>query len=79
MTEYNNQNSGVLFVNNKREKDTHPHMTGKINVEGVDYWISAWSKTSKNGNKLLSLSVKPMEVSAPIEAAPADFDDDLPF
>jgi uncharacterized protein (DUF736 family) len=80
MTDYDNTNSGVLFANDKREKDTHPNMTGKINVDGVDYWLSAWTKTSKNGNKFLSLSVKPMEARA--EPAPADFIDDdldLPF
>jgi uncharacterized protein (DUF736 family) len=79
MTDYDNTNSGVLFANDKREKDTHPNMTGKINVDGVDYWLSAWTKTSKNGNKFLSLSVKPMEARAETPA-PADFiDDDLPF
>ncbi len=79
MTDYDNTNRGVLFTNDKREKDSHPNMTGKINIEGKDYWLSAWTKTSKNGNKFLSLNAKEME--ARVETpAPADFiDDDLPF
>jgi hypothetical protein len=80
MTDYDNTNRGVLFTNDKREKDSHPNMTGKINIEGKDYWLSAWTKTSKNGNKFLSLNAKEME--ARVEPAPADFIDDdldLPF
>jgi len=76
MTDYDNTNRGVLFTNNKREKDTHPHMTGKINIEGKDYWISAWGKTSQKGDRFLSLSVNPMEPRAEVEK---EFDDDLPF
>jgi hypothetical protein len=53
-------NSGSLFKNDKREKDTHPNATGQAMVDGVAYWVSAWTKESKNG-KWQSLSFKKKE------------------
>jgi hypothetical protein len=53
-------NSGSLFKNDKREKDTHPHATGSAMIGGVEYWVSAWTKEGKNG-KFQSLAFKPKE------------------
>lgn len=47
-------NSGSLFRNDRREKDTHPHARGDAVIDGVEYWISAWTN-EKNGNKYQSL------------------------
>ena len=55
--EYDNTNSGVLYVNKKKTKDTQPKFTGSINVDGTDYWLSAWPKKAKNGDTFLSLAV----------------------
>lgn len=57
MTEYDNTNRGVLFVNDRKERDSQPDRTGSINVEGVEYFIDGWIKDSRKG-KILSLSVK---------------------
>jgi hypothetical protein len=54
------ENSGSLFKNDKREKDTHPHATGTAKINGVEYWVSAWTKEGKKG-KWQSLSFKPKE------------------
>lgn len=54
-------NSGSLWPNDRKEKETHPDLRGSINVDGVDYWISAWGKVSNNGTDWLSLSVKPKD------------------
>ena len=35
-------------------------MKGSINVEGVEYWVSAWTKEGQNG-KFISLSLTPKE------------------
>ena len=93
MSNYDNTNRGVLFKNDRKEKDTHPNMKGSINVEGVEYWVSAWTKDGQNG-KFISLSLTPKEQtqtaaqvaqkSAPPQrqqAAPVaqDLDDDIPF
>lgn len=61
MAEYDNTNSGALFENQKREKDTHPHLRGSCTIktpdgELVEYWVSAWQKTSKKGDDFFSLS-----------------------
>lgn len=76
--------SGSLFPNDKREKDTHPNLRGSITINGVAYWLDAWTKLKADGTKWLSLSAKPKEASAPTPAAKAkasvdDYSDDVPF
>lgn len=81
--------SGVLFKNDDREKDTHPNAKGQATIDGVDYWVSAWTKTDKNGNKYQSLAFKLKDAApakpAPVNTAstqPGGFDtmkDDIPF
>jgi hypothetical protein len=49
--------TGTLFKNDKREKDTHPHAKGTALIDGVEYWISAWTKEGAKG-KFQSLAFK---------------------
>ena len=35
-------NSGALFTNNKREKETHPHYNGKATINGPEDYVSSW-------------------------------------
>ena len=58
MTEYDN--SGALFKNDRKEKESHPDYRGDITVDGTKYWLSAWIKDGKKG-KFMSLSVQPKE------------------
>jgi len=77
---YDNTNKGALFKNDRREKDTQPEYTGKINVDGTEYWLSAWVKDGKKG-KFFSLSVKKKDFSPAREAvqsAPIQ-EDEIPF
>lgn len=73
--------SGSLFKNQKREKDTHPNATGTAMIDGVEYWVSAWTKYDKNENPWQSLAFKRKEEKS--EVAPKgkkqDFSDDVPF
>jgi hypothetical protein len=55
MTDYDNTNRGVLFKNDRKETDNHPDYTGKIDIDGTEYYLSAWIKEGKNG-KFMSLS-----------------------
>jgi hypothetical protein len=84
MTEYDRKNSGTLFKNDTEGKSaSFPGYGGSINVEGVDYWISAWVKDGKKG-KFFSLAIKPKEERSergPNRSAPKDdFEDSsIPF
>ena len=72
---YDNTNSGLLAKNQRKEQDNHPDYTGSINVDGQDYWLSAWIKEGREGTKLegqkyFSLSVRPKDAQ-PQRRAPA--------
>lgn len=51
-------NTGSLFRNDKREKDTHAHARGSALIDGVEYWVDAWTNTTKDGGKYQSLKFK---------------------
>ena len=80
---YDNTNKGILGKNKEKTKDTHPEYRGQINVDGVEYWLSAWVKTnSKDNSKFFSLSLTPKDrdVQAPTrrDVQPEE-DDQIPF
>lgn len=50
-------NTGAIFQNKKKEKDSHPDMKGDFNIEGQKFVIAGWWKEGKNG-KFLSVSVQ---------------------
>ena len=83
--EYDNTNRGVLFRNDKKESEKHPDFTGSMDVGGVDHYLSAWVKESKQGKKFFSISIKPKnDVAAPAiqkakEIVQDDLEDDIPF
>ena len=81
------ENSGVLFKNDRKEKDTHPDYKGRIDIGGTEYWLSAWLKDGAKG-KFMSLAIgKPVEesINAAKQAAGGDSysspapDSDVPF
>lgn len=74
---YNNTNQGVLFKNDKEGKEKRPDYKGTINVNGTEYWLAAWIKSSKSGSKYMSLAVQPKQAKGS-KQAPAD-DLDVPF
>ena len=81
MTQYDNTNRGSIWKNDKKETEKHPDFTGSLNVDGVEYWVSAWKRKPDANPKApaLSFSIKPKE-QQPQQAAPqADFDDPIPF
>lgn len=78
-------NSGSLFVNDRKERDNHPDYSGTIMVDGKLYWLSAWEKQGQRG-AFFSLSVKPKEERARASserpqrraARPSDYPKDEP-
>ena len=60
MTKYDDRNRGAIWKNEKKESDKHPDFTGSLNVDGHDYWVSAWKRKEGSGpnTPALSFSVK---------------------
>lgn len=54
---------GVLFKNDRKEKDTHADYRGNILINGQEYWLNAWIKEGAKG-KFFSLSAKPKQPKA---------------
>lgn len=83
-------NSGSLFANDRKEKETHPSHTGSALIDGVEYYISAWVKEG-NGKRFFSMSFKPKQAKpeqaaqtsydrpAPMRKPPEDLNDEIPF
>ena len=83
-------NSGALFVNDKKESEKHPDRKGSAMIGGVDYWVSGWINTSAKGTKYMSLSYtakdeqSALQQATPQQTAPQakpvdNFDEDIPF
>jgi hypothetical protein len=86
--------SGSLFKNDKRTNDNQPNARGSAMIDGVEYWVSAWTRRDKNNQPWQSLAFTPKEERSPQPSAkddrarnaasmrvqaPADFDDEIPF
>ena len=71
MADFDNTSRGSLFRNDKKTDEKHPDMSGTLNVEGKEYWISGWKKTSKAGTGFISLSVRPKQEQASKPSVPA--------
>lgn len=81
MAEYDNTNTGTLFRNDKGDNPKRPDYTGKADVDGTEYRLSAWIKEGKSG-KFMSIRFElPRDAAKPKAAAPAaaGLSDDIPF
>lgn len=80
---YDNTNRGVLFKNQEK-RENGPDYSGKLDVDGVEFFLDAWIKASESGRKFMSVSVKRKDKQGPkAQANPAprkpQVDDDIPF
>jgi len=76
------ENTGSLFKNNKKKTEKHADYTGSGNIGGNEYWINAWVKETKNGQKFFSFSFREKEQAAMDQRTPASeeiTDQDIPF
>ncbi len=84
MAEYDNKNTFTLFRNSRKTDEKHADFNGTFtDVNGVEYYLNAWSKTPKSGGeKFLSGTVKRKDAAKSVAAAPqkrVDLNDDVPF
>jgi len=71
---FNNSMQGVLFKKLK-DKDTSPDYSGQCEIEGKEYWISAWINKSKEQRMFMSLRFRLKEKRSATEP----FNDEIPF
>ena len=76
MPEYDNTNSGVLFTDTKKN-EKHPDFKGQLNVEGKEWEIAAWNRTSKAGKQFLSLKVSVPYVKETFKPNDTDLNEDF--
>jgi hypothetical protein len=80
-------NSGILFRNDKKTRDTDRDYSGSATIGGVEYWMSGWVKQAKNGSKFLTFSFKAKDAPKAESTKPAavqsgvgvPFNDEIPF
>lgn len=81
---FDNSNRGSIWKNEKKSTENHPDFTGTMNVNGVEFWVSAWKRKPDANPKApaLSFSVKPKEdqhVPQQADQQQDTFSDDIPF
>lgn len=77
---YDNNNSGVLFKNDRKTNAKQPDYKGSVQADGQNYWLSAWIKQGKQG-KFMSLALTLKDVATEREPQePLDRpSNDIPF
>ena len=78
----NKLNTGAIFKNTNKIKDTHPDYRGKVNVNGKEMEIALWVKQGKAGSFFSAAFSEPYVAPATMERKPisdAMDDSDLPF
>jgi hypothetical protein len=90
MTQYDDTNRGQIWGNDKKEKDTQPDLKGSVNVDGKEYWVSAWKRKPDANPKAPALSFRLQSkdeahnqgmagASQAAQPASDDLADDIPF
>ena len=81
----NEINKGYLFKNDNKKTENHPDYTGKVVLSNnAEHYLSAWLKTSKSGNKYMSISIgnpteKKAEPKVEPKVEPNKDSDEFPF
>ena len=72
-------NSGILFKNDDKTRDTDRDYGGSATIAGVEYWISGWIKSGKRG-KFMTFSFRAKDEEKKSGAGvPFDDSDSIPF
>jgi len=77
--EYSNTNRGAIWANKKHsENPKAPKWTGKLDVEGVTYTVSAWAGKQEPNQPSLTFVIQKADMGfVPVKAG--DKFDDIPF
>jgi len=82
------ENSGILGINDRKQKENHPDYNGKLLVTKPGlYYLSGWKRNTRNGQPILSLAAELAPDDKQAEAKESLVDstpsvpapDDLPF
>ena len=82
MTYEHKENSGSLFLNKERKTENHPNATGSALIDGVEYWVSAWTKEGKSGKwQSLAFKKKDKQEARVPDRQPSrgDLEEDIPY
>jgi hypothetical protein len=83
--------AAALVGQAKEDNEKKPHMSGKLKLNGQEFWLSAWEKRTKAGDLFYDVKLGGMVPAQPTQHsidkgnafAPADkkdnMDDDIPF
>jgi hypothetical protein len=74
MADYDNNLSGVLFKNDKGDNEKRPDYKGSAEIEGVQYWVSAWIRDTAQSTAAPASAPKPVA-----SAGYGDIDSEIPF
>jgi len=59
-------NSGLIWSNERKDRDAQPDFKGSLNVKGEEFWVSAWkqSGSADRASRSLSFTVRPKHDTA---------------
>ncbi|MHB1666139.1 hypothetical protein [Thiomonas sp.] len=63
--------TGVLFPEKEKKNENGPDVTGTCHIQGVEYRLAGWKKTSAAGNAYYSLSLELPRKGGQAAPAPA--------
>lgn len=67
--------TGALFKNEYKQKNSQPDHTGTCRINGVNYKIAAWNRTTRRGSHMLSLAFTEVDESFDIKNDKIDVKD----
>lgn len=75
----NKDNSGVLWINERKEKETHADRTGDALIDGVRYYLDGWINKKPDGTPYLSIKFKRVESKSPATTTATTSNEETPF
>ena len=63
MPDFDPKNRGAIWKNDDKQNAGHPDFKGSLNVDGREFWVSAWKRKegASAASPALSFSVRPKD------------------